>query len=56
MKNYSVELTRDNWQELRAYLINNGIAYEPAECYNLVHITIWCNDFQAEKINRFLEG
>ena len=56
MKQYSIELTRENWQVLQAFLIGYGLKYEPAACYNLVHVTIWCNPMQAENINRFLEA
>ena len=55
MKHYSIELSRENWQVLQAYLIGYGLKYEPCECYNLIHITIWCNEKQAENINNFLE-
>ena len=55
MKRYTIEVTREIWVSLRAYLIGYGIQYEPAECFNLIHITIWCNERQAENINNFLE-
>ena len=55
MKKYSIELDRNTWNALRVYLINNEIQYEPAECFNLIHITIWCNSEQAKEIDNFLE-
>ncbi len=55
MKEYTIELTPNNWQVLRAYLIDNKIKFEPCSCYNLIHITIWCNENQAAGINKFLE-
>lgn len=56
MKNYNIELPRESWERLRAYLIENDISFESSECFNLVHITIWCNQEQAENINKFLEA
>ena len=56
MNQYNIELTPDNWEKMRTYLIEHGINYEPSECFNLVHITIWCNQEQAENINKFLEA
>ena len=55
MKEYNIELTRENWITLRTYLIHYGIKYEPADCYNLIHTTVWCTEKQAENINKFLE-
>ena len=40
MKNYNIELSPDNWQKLRAYLIKNDISFEPSECFDLIHIEI----------------
>ena len=56
MKNYNIELSPDNWQKLRAYLIKNDISFEPSECFDLIHIEIKCNEHQAENINKFLEA
>ena len=55
MNEYSIELTVDRWQALRNYLIEHNISFEPCECFNLIHVTIWCNENQAAGINRFLE-
>lgn len=55
MKTYSVELPVDRWQALRQYLIEHNISFEPCECFNLIHVTIWCNENQAAEIDKFLE-
>lgn len=55
MNRYSVELSVDRWQALRQYLIEHNISFEPCECFNLIHITVWCNENQAAEINKFLE-
>lgn len=55
MKKYSIELSVDRWQALRRYLIEHNISFEPCECFNLIHITVWCNENQAAEINKFLE-
>ena len=55
MKTYSIELTVDRWQVLRHYLIEHNISFEPCECFNLIHVTIWCNEDQAAEINKFME-
>ena len=56
MKNYNVELSRENWQVFRKYLIENNITFEPSECFNLIHVEIKCSEHQAAKINNFLEA
>lgn len=55
MKTYSIELPVNHWQALRNYLIEQNISFEPCECFDLIHITIWCNENQAADINKFLE-
>lgn len=55
MKEYSIELSVNRWQALRQYLIEHNISFEPCECFNLIHVTIWCNENQAAEINKFLE-
>lgn len=55
MKKYSIELSVNRWQALRKYLIEQNINFEPCECFDLIHITIWCNENQAADINKFLE-
>lgn len=54
MKEYNVELTRNEWKLFKAYLNGNGIKYEPSEAYNLIHIVLWCNESDVAKVNNFL--
>lgn len=53
---YSIELSKENAEKLKAFLKENGIYYEPSSCYNLIHFEIKADEAEAEKVNAFLEN
>ena len=53
---YSVELSKEDAEKLKAYLKDNGIYFEPSSCYNLIHFEIKVDKEELEKVNIFLEN
>lgn len=53
---YSVELTLDNAEIFREYLVNAGIKYEPSSCYNLVHFECYMTKEERKAANEFLQN
>lgn len=54
-KYYNVELNKEESEQLKIYLKENKIYYEPSQCYNLIHFEIKCNKEELEKVNQFLD-
>ena len=56
MKNYNIELNKNIWEHLRAYLKQNNIYYE-ASCIkdDLLHIQLRASEEQATNINLYLD-
>lgn len=55
MKWYNIELDKDSALAFQAFLIENEIAYEPSECFNLIHFEILLNDFSLATVNKWLD-
>lgn len=53
---YNVELNTEQAEELKVYLKENGIYFEPSACYNLIHFEVKMDNEELEKVNKFLEG
>lgn len=51
---YNVELNEKDAENLKAYLRENGIYFEPSSCYNLIHFEIKVDEAEADKVNKFL--
>ena len=51
---YNVELNKQEADKLKAFLKDNGIYFEPSECYNLIHFEIKADETELEKVNKFL--
>lgn len=52
---YSIELNQTQAEQLKTYLKNNNIYFEPSSCYNLIHIEVKASNEEVEKINKFLD-
>lgn len=56
MKLYkNVELSKDDSNKLRAFLVENKIKFETSGADNLVHFEILVNSIEEKKINNFLD-
>lgn len=56
MKLYkNVELSKDDSNKLRAFLVENKIKFETSGADNLVHFEILVNSIEERKINNFLD-
>ena len=56
MKNYNIELSKNIWEHLRAYLQDNNIYYEASGIKNdLLHIQLRASEEQATDINLYLD-
>lgn len=56
MKLYkNVELSKDDSNKLRAFLVENKIKFETSGADNLVHFEILVNSLEEKKINNFLD-
>lgn len=56
MKLYkNVELSKDDSNKLRAFLVENKIKFETSGADNLVHFEILVNSMEEKKINNFLD-
>ena len=53
---YNVELNAEQAEELKVYLKENNIYFEPSACYNLIHFEVKMDNEEFEKVNKFLEG
>lgn len=51
---YSVELTLDNAEIFREYLVKAGIKYEPSGCYNLVHFECYMTNDERKAANKYI--
>lgn len=51
---YNVELTQEKAEDLKIYLRNHNIYFEPSEAYNLIHIECLLNDNEVDLVNEFL--
>ena len=54
-KYYNVELQPAKAEDLKVFLKNEGIYFEPSACYNLVHFEIKADENEAMKVNAFLD-
>ena len=56
MKNYNIELNKNIWEHLRAYLQQNNIYYETSSIKgDLLHIQLRASEKQATNINLYLD-
>lgn len=56
MKLYkNVELSKDDSNKLRAFLVENKIKFETSGVGDLVHFEILVNTIEEKKINNFLD-
>ena len=56
MKNYNIELSKNIWEHLRAYLKQNNIYYEASSIKDdLLHIQLRASEEQATDINLYLD-
>lgn len=56
MKNYNIELNKNIWEHLRAYLKQNNIYYETSSIKgDLLHIELRASETQATNINLYLD-
>ena len=56
MKNYNIELSKNIWEHLRAYLKQNNIYYETSSIKgDLLHIELRASEKQATDINLYLD-
>ena len=56
MKNYNIELNKNIWEHLRAYLQQNNIYYEASGIKgDLLHIQLRASEEQATEINLYLD-
>ena len=56
MKNYNIELSKNIWEHLRAYLQDNNIYYEASSIKDdLLHIQLRASEEQANDINLYLD-
>ena len=56
MKNYNIELNKNIWEHLRAYLQQNNIYYETSGIKDdLLHIQLRASEEQANDINLYLD-
>ena len=56
MKNYNIELSKNIWEHLRAYLQQNNIYYETSSIKgDLLHIELRASEAQATDINLYLD-
>ena len=56
MKNYNIELSKNIWEHLRAYLQDNNIYYEASGIKDdLLHIQLRASEEQATNINLYLD-
>ena len=51
---YNVELNKQDAEKLKVYLKENGIYFEPSECYSLIHFEVKVDEAELEKVNKFL--
>ena len=56
MKNYNIELSKNIWEHLKAYLQQNNIYYETSSIKgDLLHIQLRASEAQATDINLYLD-
>ena len=56
MKLYkNVELSKDDSNKLRAFLVENKIKFETSGAGDLVHFEVLVNSIEEKKINNFLD-
>ena len=56
MKNYNIELNKNIWEHLRAYLQDNNIYYETSSIKgDLLHIQLRASEEQVTEINLYLD-
>ena len=56
MKNYNIELNKNIWEHLRAYLQQNNIYYETSSIKgDLLHIQLRASEEQPNDINLYLD-
>lgn len=53
---YNVELKKDLANKVKAFCIDNNITIECSGCYDLIHIEVYCDNVEVEKINSFIDS
>lgn len=55
MEDYSIELPKDRADKLIEYLKEEGIYFEPSECFGVVYIMIRASYSEVDSINSWLD-
>lgn len=53
---YSVELSKEDADEFKDYLISHSIEYEPSEAYSLIHFECLMDTDELYLANKWLLG
>lgn len=53
---YSVELNHDEAENLKVFLKENQIYFEPSSCFNLIHFEIKMDEAEVKMVNDYLEN
>ena len=54
-KRVSCELPRETAGKFKEFCRENGIHYEPSECYNLIHFECMMDEFEIDLANVFID-
>lgn len=52
----NVELTKDEYKELKKFLVDHDIKHEASGAYNLIHVEVYVDEYERKQIDEFLDS
>ena len=50
----NVEVTDDEYKKLKKFLVDNKIKHEASGAYNMIHVEVYVDEYEKQKVNDFL--
>lgn len=51
----NVEVTEDEYRKLKKFLIDHNIKHEASGAYNMIHVEVYVDEYERQKVNDFLD-
>ena len=52
----NVELTKDEYKELKKFLVDHDIKHEASGAYNLIHVEVYVDEYERKQVDEFLDS
>lgn len=51
----NVEVTKDEYKELKKFLVDHNIKHEASGAYNLIHVEVYVDEYERKQVDDFLD-